>query len=103
MPHRLLGLFSETFITYIMNLCLRSKTVFKFRPTNNGIVIKKDEAFIKEQDKQRKAEVSNFILLKDQMLKFREEERKYRLYQKLKQIEECEALQVTFKTFLSPK
>jgi hypothetical protein len=32
--------------------------------------------------------------LKEQMVKFREEERKYRLYQKLKQIEECEALQV---------
>lgn len=30
------------------------------------------------------------------MLKFREEERKYRLFQKLKQIEECEALQVYF-------
>ena len=43
------------------------------------------------------------MMFKEQMFKFREEERKYRLYQKLKQIEECEALQVTYKTFLSPK
>jgi len=53
----------------------------------------KDDEFIKAQDRQRKQEISEFMQFKDQMVKFREEEKKYRLYQKLKQIEECERLQ----------
>ena len=54
----------------------------------------KDDNFIKEQDKQRKMEIHNFMQFKEQMTKFRDEEKKYRLYQKLKQIEDCETLQV---------
>ncbi len=54
----------------------------------------KDDKFIKEQDIHRKTEVNNFLHFKEQMIKFRDEEKKYRLYQKVKQIEECEALQV---------
>ena len=54
----------------------------------------KDENFEKEQARMRKIEFDKFISFKDQMNKFREEERKYRLQQKIKQIEECEILQV---------
>ena len=54
----------------------------------------KDEAFVREQEERRKGEVGEFVRLREQMARFREDERKYRLYQKLKQIEECEILQV---------
>lgn len=54
----------------------------------------KDENFEKEQAQMRKIEFDKFSSFKDQMNKFREEERKYRLQQKIKQIEECEILQV---------
>ena len=54
----------------------------------------KDEEFEKEQTHMRKLEMENFLKFKDQINKFREDERKYRLQQKLKQIEECENLQV---------
>jgi len=57
----------------------------------------KDEEFEKEQANMRKLEMENFIQFKDQINKFREDERKYRLQQKLKQIEECENLQVNKK------
>ncbi|CAF0778069.1 unnamed protein product [Brachionus calyciflorus] len=53
----------------------------------------KDENFEKEQDNLRKKEFESFVSFKEQMNKFREEERKYRLQQKIKQIEECEILQ----------
>ena len=56
--------------------------------------ILKDAQFIKDQDVHRKTEVNNFIQFKEHMHKFRDEEKKYRLYQKFKQIEECENLQV---------
>jgi hypothetical protein len=59
----------------------------------------KDEEFEKEQANMRKLEMENFIQFKDQTNKFREDERKYRLQQKLKQIEECENLQVNQKNF----
>jgi hypothetical protein len=59
----------------------------------------KDEEFEKEQANMRKLEMENFIQFKDQINKFREDERKYRLQQKLKQIEECENLQVNQKNF----
>lgn len=62
------------------------------RTSNMGVIIK-DEEFEKSQAKLRKMEMENFLQFKDEMSKFREEERKYRLQQKLKQIEECEALQ----------
>ena len=63
--------------------------------------ILKDAQFIKDQDMHRKTEVNNFIQFKEHMHKFRDEEKKYRLYQKFKQIEECEHLQVQkhFKNF----
>jgi hypothetical protein len=54
----------------------------------------KDEEFEKEQTNMRKMEMENFLKFKEQISKFREDERKYRLQQKLKQIEECENLQV---------
>jgi len=57
----------------------------------------KDEEFEKEQANMRKLEMENFVQFKDQINKFREDERKYRLQQKLKQIEECENLQVNQK------
>ena len=60
----------------------------------------KDEEFEKEQANMRKLEMENFIQFKDQINKFREDERKYRLQQKLKQIEECENLQVNQKNSL---
>ena len=60
----------------------------------------KDEEFEKEQANMRKLEMENFIQFKDQINKFREDERKYRLQQKLKQIEECENLQVNKKNKL---
>jgi hypothetical protein len=60
----------------------------------------KDEEFEKEQANMRKLEMENFIQFKDQINKFREDERKYRLQQKLKQIEECENLQVNQKNKL---
>lgn len=56
----------------------------------------KDENFEKEQAQLRKMDYDNFTSFKEQMNKFREEERKYRLQQKIKQIEECEILQVYF-------
>ena len=63
------------------------------RVNHFGPVIK-DEAFEKEQTQMRKMEMDSFLSFKDQIHKFREEERKFRLHQKLKQIEDCEALQV---------
>jgi hypothetical protein len=63
------------------------------RSNNIGPIIK-DENFEKEQDELRKQDVQNFLAFKDQMLKFRDEERRYRYYQKLKQIEDCESIQV---------
>lgn len=54
----------------------------------------KDEIFEREQAKLRKMEFDNFMAFKEQISKFRDEERKYRLNEKLKQIEECENLQV---------
>jgi hypothetical protein len=54
----------------------------------------KDENFEKEQAKLRKMEYDNFVAFKEQIVKFREEEKKHRLNEKLKQIEECENLQV---------
>lgn len=66
-----------------------------------GQPVLKDNQFAAEQDRQRKKEVSEFMQFKEQMVKFREEEKKYRLYQKLKQIEECESLQVIITLHLS--
>lgn len=60
----------------------------------------KDENFQKEQARIRKIQFEKFTSFKDQMNKFREEERKYRLQQKIKQIEECEILQVNFICFI---
>ena len=60
----------------------------------------KDEEFEKEQANMRKLEMENFTQFKDQINKFREDERKFRLQQKLKQIEECENLQVNQKNSL---
>ncbi|RNA11154.1 androglobin-like isoform X13, partial [Brachionus plicatilis] len=53
----------------------------------------KDDNFEKEQAQMRKIEFDKFSSFKEQMNKFREEERKYRFQQKIKQIEECEVLQ----------
>lgn len=63
------------------------------RTSHMGVIIK-DENFEKEQARLRKMEMDNFLQFKDQINKFREDERKYRLQQKIKQIEECENLQV---------
>ena len=54
----------------------------------------KDEGFQQQQDMLRRAQLKDFIDYKSEITKFREEERKYRLHQKLKQIEEYESLQV---------
>jgi hypothetical protein len=62
------------------------------RSTNIGPIYK-DKYFQEEQTKMRKAEFENYLKFKDTLIKFREEERKYRLQQKLKQVEECESLQ----------
>ncbi len=62
------------------------------RSTNVGPIYK-DKYFQEEQSKMRKAEFENYLKFKDTLIKFREEERKYRLQQKLKQVEECETLQ----------
>lgn len=59
----------------------------------------KDDEFVREQEKKRKSEVNDFMKFKEQMGKFREDEKKYRLYQKLKQIEECEILQVIWRNW----
>lgn len=57
-------------------------------------LILKDELYEKDQDQKRKLEYEEFAAFKEQMTKFRDEERKYRLFQKIKQIEEYEGLQV---------
>jgi hypothetical protein len=67
----------------------------KSRGLNNGRgYIFKNDKYEKEQDELRKTEYEEFLAFKDQIIKFRDEERKYRLQQKIKQIEECEELQV---------
>ena len=66
-----------------------------FVKSRSNAIIFKNENFEKEEEEIRKNEVNKFLLFKEQILKFREEERKYRLYQKMKQIEEYEILQVS--------
>ncbi len=75
-------------------VCLPPLDVAPFTRTSHMGVIIKDENVEKEQARMRKMEMENFLQFKDQINKFREDERKYRLHQKIKQIEECETLQV---------
>ena len=64
-----------------------------------GVIIK-DENVEKEQARLRKMEMDNFLQFKEQINKFRDDERKYRLQQKIKQIDDCESLQVFLEALL---
>lgn len=63
------------------------------RTTNDGRVLK-DDRFQREQDELRKREIQNFLEFKSDLSRFREEEKKFRVHQKMRQLEEYEALQL---------
>ena len=66
-----------------------------FRLSENKVI--KDELIEMEQAEMRKEEVERFKLFREKLNKIREEERKFRISSKTKQIEDCETLQVTNK------
>ena len=76
-----------------MLIFLKTLLIFFNREKNERCIVK-DQNYEKEQEEIKKIEYENFLRFRDQMIKFREDERKYRLSEKLKQIQDCEELQV---------
>lgn len=68
--------------------------IYFYRATNNRII--KDESIEQQQAEFKKREIEQFNEIRERMVRTREEERKNRMLAKLRQLDECETLQVNF-------